>query len=107
MKNLGNFMKQAQQMQQKMADLQTKLEETEMVGKSGGGMVHVTLTGKSDMKKVTIDPAVLDPEDIGIVEDLVVAAYNDAKQKVEKLTQDEMQKVTGGLALPPGMKFPF
>ena len=107
MKNLGNFMKQAQQMQQQMVDLQTKLEEAEIIGSAGGGMVHVTLTGKGHMKKIAIDPTVLDPSDAGIVEDLVAAAYNDAKQKVEKLTQDEMQKVTGGLTLPPGIKLPF
>ena len=85
MKNLGNFMKQAQQMQQQMVDLQTKLEETEITGSAGGGMVQVILTGKGNMKKVTIDPTALDPSDVGIIEDLIVAAYNDAKQKLKSL----------------------
>ena len=97
MKNLGNFMKQARQMQQQMADLPMKLEEAEIIGSAGGGMVQVILTGKGSMKKITIDPEALESSDIGIVEDLIVAAYNDAKQV--KLTQDEMQKVTGGLTL--------
>lgn len=107
MKNLGNMMKQAQQMQAKMQEMQARLNDMEVTGASGGGMVQVTLNGKGDMRKLTIDPTVVDPEDKEMLEDLVVAAHNDAKAKIEVVMQDEMQKVTGGLNLPPGMKFPF
>ncbi|MFA7431337.1 MAG: YbaB/EbfC family nucleoid-associated protein [Rhodospirillaceae bacterium] len=107
MKNLGNMMKQAQQMQAKMQEMQARLNDMEVTGASGGGMVQVTLNGKGDMRKLTIDPTVIDPEDKDMLEDLVVAAHNDAKGKIELVMQDEMQKVTGGLNLPPGMKFPF
>lgn len=107
MKNLGQLMKQAQQMQAKMAEMQEKLGTVEVSGAAGGGMVGVTLNGKGEMKKVTIDKSIVDPNDIEMLEDLIVAAHNDAKAKVEATMQDEMQKVTGGLQLPPGMKFPF
>ncbi|KJS34298.1 MAG: nucleoid-associated protein [Rhodospirillaceae bacterium BRH_c57] len=107
MKNLGNMMKQAQQMQAKMQEMQARLNDMEVTGASGGGMVQVTLNGKGDMRKLTIDPTVVDPEDKEMLEDLVVAAHNDAKAKIEVVMQDEMAKVTGGLNLPPGMKFPF
>jgi DNA-binding YbaB/EbfC family protein len=107
MKNLGNMMKQAQQMQAKMQEMQARLNEMEVTGASGGGMVQVTLNGKGDMRKLTIDPTAIDPEDKDMLEDLIVAAHNDAKAKIELVMQDEMQKVTGGLNLPPGMKFPF
>jgi DNA-binding YbaB/EbfC family protein len=107
MKNLGQLMKQAQQMQQKMADMQAQLETVEMTGMAGGGLVQVTLNGKSEMKKIKIDKSVVDPEEVEVVEDLIVAAFNDAKQKVALHTESEMQKLTGGLNLPGGMKLPF
>ena len=107
MKNLGNLMKQAQQMQEKMAELQERLGAMEVVGTAGGGMVQVTLNGKGDARRVRIDPALVKPEDVAVLEDLLVAASNDAKAKVETLAQDEMRKLTGGLSLPPGMKLPF
>lgn len=107
MKNLGNMMKQAQQMQAKMQEMQGRLSEMEVIGSAGGGMVQVTLTGKGDMRKVTIDPSVIDPEEREMLEDLILAAHNDAKAKVEATMQEEMGKLTGGLNLPPGMKFPF
>ncbi|MGC2856752.1 YbaB/EbfC family nucleoid-associated protein [Novispirillum sp. DQ9] len=107
MKNIGNLMKQAQQMQAKMQEMQARLNEMEVTGVSGGGMVQVTLNGKGDMRKLSIDGTVIDPEDKEMLEDLIVAAHNDAKAKIETVMQDEMQKVTGGLNLPPGMKFPF
>lgn len=107
MKNLGNLMKQAQQMQAKMQEMQARLNEMEVTGSSGGGMVQVTLTGKGDMRKLSIDPSVIDPEDREMLEDLILAAHNDAKAKVESTMQEEMGKLTGGLNLPPGMKFPF
>ncbi|PKU26198.1 YbaB/EbfC family nucleoid-associated protein [Telmatospirillum siberiense] len=107
MKNLGNLMKQAQQMQSKMAEMQAKLSEVEVSGAAGGGMVQVTINGKSDMKKLKIDPSLCTAEDVEVLEDLIVAAFNDAKGKVEALMQSEMQKVTGGLNLPAGLKLPF
>jgi len=107
MKNLGNMMKQAQQMQAKMAEMQEALDKVEITGASGGGMVEVTLTGKGEMRKVKIDPALVDKDEIEVLEDLIAAAHNDAKGKVEAHVAEEMSKVTGGLQLPPGMKLPF
>ncbi|MEM7225719.1 MAG: YbaB/EbfC family nucleoid-associated protein [Pseudomonadota bacterium] len=107
MKNLGQMMKQAQEMQAKMAEMQERLSETEMSGAAGGGMVHVTVNGKGEMRRVKIDPSLLTPDDVEVLEDLIVAAANDAKAKVESHVAEEMQKMTGGLNLPPGLKLPF
>lgn len=107
MKNLGNMMKQAQQMQARMQEMQAKLGEVEMTGQSGAGMVSITLNGKGDLKKVKIDPKAVDPEDVEVLEDLIVAAFNDAKNKVEAHMAEETAKLMGGLKLPPGMKLPF
>jgi hypothetical protein len=107
MKNLGQMMKQAQQMQQAMAEMQEKLAEIEITGTSGGGMVVVTLSGKGEMRKVKIDRSLVDPDDAEVLEDLVVAAHNDAKGKLEARAAEEMQKLTGGLNLPPGLGLPF
>ena len=107
MKNLGQLMKQAQAMQAKMAEMQAQLEAVEMTGVAGGGMVQLTLNGKGDVKRVKIDNAVVDPAEIEVLEDLIVAAFNDARQKVNAHAESEMQKLTGGLALPGGMKLPF
>ncbi|MGA0235553.1 MAG: YbaB/EbfC family nucleoid-associated protein [Alphaproteobacteria bacterium] len=107
MKNLGNMMKQAQAMQAKMAEAQAKLEQMTVEGASGGGMVKVVLSGKGEMKGLTIDPNLIDPEDAEVLEDLIIAAHNDAKAKSEAMMAEEMKAVTGGLQLPPGMKMPF
>ncbi|MBI2240525.1 MAG: YbaB/EbfC family nucleoid-associated protein [Magnetospirillum gryphiswaldense] len=107
MKNLGNLMKQAQQMQTKMAEMQAKLGDLEVTGAAGGGMLQVTLNGKFELKKIKIDKGLVDPEDVEVLEDLILAAFNDAKVKAEAAMQEEMAKVTGGLNLPPGMKLPF
>ncbi len=107
MKNLGQMMKQAQEMQAKMADMQNQLASAEMTGAAGGGMVQVTMNGKGEMTAVKIDPGLIVPEDAEVLEDLIVAAAKDAKSKVEAYVADEMQKLTGGLQLPPGMKLPF
>jgi len=107
MKNLGQMMKQAQQMQAKMAEMQAKLDQVEVTGASGGGMIQVTLNGKGDMRKIKIDPTLVDPKDVEVLEDLILAAANDAKAKVESHVAQEMAKLTGGLQLPPGMKLPF
>jgi nucleoid-associated protein EbfC len=107
MKNLAGMMKQAQQMQSKMQEMQTKLESMELTGEAGAGLVKVVLNGKGDMRKITLDPKIVDPADTEMLEDLILAATRDAKAKVESAAADEMQKVTGGLQLPPGMKLPF
>ena len=107
MKNLGNLMKQAQQMQAKMGEMQAKLAEVEVTGAAGAGMLQVTLNGKFELKKVKIDPSLVDPNDVEVLEDLILAAFNDAKTKVDVTMQDEMAKLTGGLGLPPGFKLPF
>jgi nucleoid-associated protein EbfC len=107
MKNLGQLMKQAQAMQEKMAEMQAQLEVIEMTGVAGGGTVRLTLNGKGDLKKVAIDKALVDPEEVEVLEDLIVAAFNDAKRKVAAHAEQEMQKLTGGLQLPGGLKLPF
>jgi nucleoid-associated protein EbfC len=107
MKNLAGMMKQAQQMQAKMQEMQTKLEAMELTGESGAGLVKVTMNGKSEMRKIKIDPKIVDPADTDMLEDLILAATRDAKAKVEATAAEELQKVTGGLQLPPGMKLPF
>jgi len=107
MKNLSGLMKQAQQMQAKMQEMQTRLEGMEVEGVAGAGLVSVTLNGKGEMRRLRIDPKVADPADIEMLQDLIVAAHNDAKRRIESMAADEMQKLTGGLQLPPGMKLPF
>jgi DNA-binding YbaB/EbfC family protein len=107
MKNLSGLMKQAQQMQARMQEMQSKLESMELEGVSGAGLVAVTLNGKGDLRKIKIDPKLADPADVEMLEDLIVAAHRDAKNKIEAAAQAEMQKMTGGLQLPPGMKLPF
>jgi DNA-binding YbaB/EbfC family protein len=107
MKNLGNMMKQAQQMQQRMQEMQAALELVELEGAAGGGMVKIRLNGKGELRKVTLDKAAVDPEEIEMLEDLLLAAFNDAKAKVDAHAAGEMSKLTGGLNLPPGLKLPF
>ncbi len=107
MTNIGRLMKQAQEMQSKMAEMQAKLEAVEISGASGGGLVTAPLNGKGDLRGVKIDPALVDPDDVEVLEDLIVAAVNDAKARVDAHANEEMQKLTGGLQLPPGMQLPF
>jgi DNA-binding YbaB/EbfC family protein len=107
MKNLAGLMKQASQMQSKMQEMQATLEAMEIQGVAGAGMVTVTLSGKGDMKRLRIDPKLADPAETEMLEDLIIAAHADAKQKIEAATAEEMQKVTGGMQLPAGMKLPF
>ena len=107
MKNIGQLMKQAQAMQEKMAEIQARLDAVEMTGRAGGGVVAVTLNGKGDLKAVKIDKSLVDPEEVEVLEDLIVAAFADAKRKVAAHAEQEMQKLTGGLQLPGGFKLPF
>jgi hypothetical protein len=107
MKNLGNMMKQAQQMQARMAEMQEKLGELEVEGHAGGGLVMVALNGRGEARRVKVDKNLCDPEETEVLEDLIVAAINDAKAKVEAQVQEETSKVMGDLKLPPGFKMPF
>jgi hypothetical protein len=107
MKNLGQMLKQAQEFQSKMAGMQEEMADMEVTGSSGGGMVQVILNGKGEARKIKIDPSLVTPDDAEVLEDLILAAFNDAKGKAEKAMQEKMAKMTGGLELPPGMKLPF
>ncbi|MBT5414386.1 MAG: YbaB/EbfC family nucleoid-associated protein [Rhodospirillaceae bacterium] len=107
MKNLGQMLKQAQEVQGKIERMQEELAAAEIEGKAGGGMVSVTLNGKGHMLRLRIDPALCNPDEADVLEDLLLAAHNDARTRAEDYAQEEMRKVTGGLNLPPGMKLPF
>jgi hypothetical protein len=107
MVNIGNMMKQAQQLQKKMSEAQEKLNLIEVEGTSGGGMVKVIANAKGEVKRIFLDDSLLSKEEKEMTEDLIVAAINDAKQKGEIASQEEMKSVTGGIPLPPGMKLPF
>jgi hypothetical protein len=104
MKNMMSMMKQAQELQAKVAEFQAELETMQVEGVSGGGLVKVTLNGKGAMARMLIDKSLMKPDDAEILEDLIVAAHNDAKQKVEQAMASKMQALTGGLPLPPGLK---
>jgi hypothetical protein len=103
---LGNMMKQFQQMQSKMEEMQAELDKTELEASSGGGMVKAVVTGKGDIVSLTIDPEVVDPEDVEMLQDLIVAALNQAKEKASELQAEQMSGLTGGLNL-PGLNLPF
>lgn len=107
MKNIAGLMKQASQMQKKMEDMQAALEAMTVEGSAGAGMVHVTMTGKNELRSVRIDPKLADPAEMEMLQDLIVAAHADAKRKVEALAAEEMKKATGGMELPAGLKLPF
>ncbi|MDF1545645.1 MAG: YbaB/EbfC family nucleoid-associated protein [bacterium] len=104
--NMGNMMKQVQKMQEKMARLQEELEQMEVEGSSGGGMVKVTANGKGDVTGLTIDPEVVDPEDVEMLQDLILAAVSQAKEKSQEAQTEQMSEVTGGLNI-PGLNLPF
>ncbi len=103
---MGNLMKQAQQMQAKMAKAQEELAQMEVVGESGAGMVKVTMTGSHSVRRVEIDESLME-DDKEMVEDLVAAAFNDAVRRVEEQNKEKMGSLTGGMQMPPGMKMPF
>ena len=107
MRDLMGIMKQAQAMQEKMAGIQAELDTVEVQGASGGGSVRVTMTAKGQLKGVSIDPALMVADEREILEDLIVAACNDARVKAEATMQEHMAELTKGLPLPPGMKLPF
>ena len=107
MKNLAAMMKQSSQMQQKMADMQAELEAATVEGSAGAGMLRVTMNGKNELKSVTIDPKIVDPTDVEMLQDLFLAAHSDALRKTEAVKAEAMQKAAGGIQLPPGLKLPF
>ena len=107
MKDISQIMRQAQAMQAKINEAQKKLEAMEVEGQAGGGMVKVRLSGKTALLGVTIDPSLLKAEEAEIVEDLIKAAHDDARRKLEDAQNDEMKGISGGLGILPGFKLPF
>ncbi len=105
--DMGKIMKQAQEMQTRMAEAQNRLDEIEVTGEAGAGLVTVTATAKGQVRGLTIDPSLFNPDEREVVEDLIVAAIKDAQARAQEAAQAEMGKVTEGLDLPPGMKLPF
>lgn len=103
---MNGLMKQAQEMQEKMQKMQEELANAEVTGQSGAGLVSVVMTGRHDVKRVTIDPSLM-TEDKEVLEDLIAAAVNDAVRKIEQNTQKQMSGMTAGMQLPPGFKMPF
>ncbi len=107
MKNLADMMKQAQEMQQKMTEMQEALAAHEVVGKAAAGMVEVRMNAKGELLGLRIDPSLIDPAEAEVMEDLITAGFNDARVKAEAHAREEMRRVSGGLELPPGFKLPF
>ena len=107
MKNLGNMLKQAQSIQTRMAEIQDELQAVEISSQSGAGLVSATVSGKGDLRGLKLDPAIVDKDEIGVLEDLIVAAVNDARGKAEEMSREKMAALTEGLPLPPGFKLPF
>jgi DNA-binding YbaB/EbfC family protein len=107
MKNLTGLMKQAQQMQQKMQEMQARLDAAEIDGVAGAGLVRLTMSGAGVLKKLKIDPKLADPAETEMLEDLILAAHADAKGKLDAFKEQEMKAAAGGMSLPPGMKLPF
>lgn len=105
MNQMNQMMKQAQALQKKMKEAQDKIQQTEVTGSSGAGMVKVTINGKNEMKSLKIDPSLIDQDEIEVLEDLIVAASNDAQSKMNDYTQKEMSQVTGGLGGLGGLPF--
>ncbi|MFT6113800.1 MAG: DNA-binding YbaB/EbfC family protein [Glaciecola sp.] len=103
---MGNLMKQAQQMQEKMQKAQEELANSEVTGESGAGLVKITMTGRHDVKRVDLDDSIMG-EDKELLEDLLAAAVNDAVRKIEEQNKSQMSSMTEGMGLPPGMKLPF
>ncbi|UAA37763.1 YbaB/EbfC family nucleoid-associated protein [Paraneptunicella aestuarii] len=103
---MGNIMKQAQQMQERMQKAQEELANLEVVGESGAGLVKVTMTGNHNVRKVEIDDSLMQ-EDKEMLEDLLAAAVNDSVRKVQEANQEKMSQLTGGMPMPPGFKFPM
>ena len=104
---MGNLMKQAQMMQERMQKMQEEVAKMEVTGDSGAGMVKITITGSHNVRRVAIDPSLLQDDDQEMLEDLIAAAFNDAVRRAEEQNKAKMAEVTGGMQLPPGFKMPF
>jgi DNA-binding YbaB/EbfC family protein len=104
--NMGNMMKQAQMMQERLQKVQEEIANLEVTGESGAGMVKITITGSHEVRRVSIDDQLLS-DDKEILEDLLAAAYNDAHRRIEEASKEKMSTITAGVNLPPGMKLPF
>lgn len=107
MKDIMGLMKKAQEMQSRMQEMQSEMESAEVEGQSGGGMVKVKLTVKGAMRGLTIDPSMFKEDDVEILEDLILAAHEDARKKAEQIMEEKMKEMTAGMPMPPGMKLPF
>ncbi len=107
MKNIGQMLKQAQTMQSRISELQESLDNVEVEGSAGGGLVRVVLSGKGSVQRLSIDPSLMNGDEVEILEDLIVAAFNDGRAKAEQLVQEKMAEITGGLKLPPGLELPL
>ena len=107
MGNMGNMMKKVQEMQNKMQEVQKELESKTVEANAGGGLVSIIMNGKHQVQSINIDTSLLKEDEKDVLEDLIKAALNNAKEKVDEMSAEEMKKVTGGLPLPPGMKLPF
>ena len=107
MTNISNMMKQARELQKKMSEAQEKLNSIEVEGESGGGLVKIISTAKGDIKKLVIDDSLIKKDEKEVLEDLILAAISDVKKKAEETSAEEMKNLTGGISLPPGLKFPF
>jgi nucleoid-associated protein EbfC len=105
--NMGNLMKQAQQLQEKMQRAQAEIAALEVTGEAGGGMAKVVMNGRHEVKRVSLDASIVTADDKEMLEDLIAAAANDAVQKLERVSQERMSGLMGGMNLPPGMKLPF
>ena len=107
MREILGMMSKAKELQSKMQDMQAEVATIEVEGSAGAGLVTVLMTAKGDLRKLSIDPSLLKPEDVEILEDLIIAAHADARAKAERTMADKMQELTGGLGLPAGLKLPF
>ena len=107
MNNMSQIMKQAKAMQEKMAEMQKKIEETEIEGSSGGGAVKIVMNGKHEVKNLFIDPSIVNSNEKEVLEDLIIAALNDANKKIAENTNEQLGSISGGKGLPPGFKLPF
>ena len=107
MNNMSQIMKQAKAMQEKMAEMQKKIEETEIEGSSGGGAVKIVMNGKHEVKNLFIDPTIVNSDEKEVLEDLIIAALNDVNKKIAENTNDQLGSISGGMGLPPGFKLPF
>ena len=107
MKDLMGMMSKAREMQSKLQEMQEQMANTEAEGKSGGDLVTVTLNGKGEMRGLNIDPSLFKEDDVEVLEDLVITAHNDAKQRIDAIMQEKTSELTAGLPIPPGMKLPF